>query len=69
VWFDTAGRHQESLDQELSVGQQQFTQFHRAVTSLLRTISGLDNLSGAINALEQAKESMHSGRRVPFDRS
>jgi predicted dehydrogenase len=67
VWFDAAGRHQESLDQELSIGQQQFTQFHRAVTSLLRTVSGLENLTCAIHALQQAKESMVLGRRVNLE--
>ncbi|HEY6565378.1 MAG TPA: Gfo/Idh/MocA family oxidoreductase, partial [Pirellulaceae bacterium] len=34
IWFDSAGRHQESLDTERPVGEQMLGQFHRAVTSL-----------------------------------
>ena len=34
VWFDEAGRHQESLQADRPVGEQLLSQFHRAVTSL-----------------------------------
>jgi len=39
VWFDEAGRHQESLDSERPVGEQLLTHFYRAVTSLVRRTS------------------------------
>ena len=43
VWFDTAGRHQESLESERPVGEHMLVQFHRKVTSLVRAMSGLDD--------------------------
>ena len=39
VWFDTAGRHQESLESERPVGEHMLVQFHRKVTSLVRAMS------------------------------
>ncbi len=63
VWFDNAGRHQESLDQELSIGQQQFTQFHRSTTSLVRQMAGLDDYCAAVRCLEAARKSMTQGGR------
>ena len=44
VWFDTAGRHQESLDSERPVGEQLLTHFYRSVTSLVR--QGSYNVNG-----------------------
>ncbi len=66
VWFDRAGRHQESLDTELSVGQQMFGQFHRAVTSLVCNSSDLDDACAAFHILDMAKKSMSSQARVSF---
>ena len=45
VWFNEAGRHVESLESELPVGEQLFAQFHRAVTSLYRSTDDLDKAS------------------------
>ncbi len=63
VWFDEAGRHQEALDSELSVGQQLLTQFHRAVTSLVRKMGDLEDVYRSLHALQQARHSMHTGVR------
>ena len=43
VWFDEAGRHQESLESERPVGEQLLTQFYRGVTSLVRKTSDLED--------------------------
>ncbi|NIP87129.1 MAG: Gfo/Idh/MocA family oxidoreductase [Planctomycetales bacterium] len=43
TWFDTAGRHLESLEAERPVEEQLFAQFYRAVTSLVRRQSDLED--------------------------
>jgi hypothetical protein len=43
TWFDTAGRHLESLESERPVGEELFAQFFRAVTSLVRRTSDVEN--------------------------
>ncbi len=67
IWFDEAGRHQESLDSELSVGQQLLTQFHRAVTSLLRKMGDLEDVYKSLYALEKARASMQQGGRMTLE--
>lgn len=62
TWFDEAGRHQESLESELSVGQQLLTQFHRSVTSLVRKMADLDDVCLSLNTLQTARQSMDEGR-------
>lgn len=64
VWFDEAGRHVESLETESPVGQQLLTQFHRSVTSLVRSLGSLDDAFRAASILNAAKESEQEGRRV-----
>ncbi|MBN2473898.1 MAG: Gfo/Idh/MocA family oxidoreductase [Pirellulales bacterium] len=64
VWFDEAGRHQESLDSERPVGEQLLGQFHRAVTSLLRKTRGLEDTYRALFIVQQARESHMHGRRI-----
>jgi predicted dehydrogenase len=66
VWFDEAGRHQESLDSELPVGQQLLAQFHRAVTSLVRKVGDLEDTYRALQTLESAQRSMREGIRIPL---
>ena len=66
VWFDDAGRHMESLDTELPIGQQMLTQFYRSVTSLVRNMSGLDDAYRAARILSAARESFLSGCRTPL---
>jgi hypothetical protein len=55
VWFDDAGRHQETLDTELPIGQQMLIQFHRAVASKSSFVSDLQETNDAIRILEKAK--------------
>ena len=64
VWFDTAGRHQETLDSERPVGEQMLVQFHRRVTSLVRSMSGLDDALQALRVVQAGETSQAEGRRV-----
>ena len=64
VWFDEAGRHHESLDSERPVGEQMLTHFHRAVTSLVRQASDLEDSYYAIRVVQAARQSHEEGRRV-----
>ncbi|MGD9723417.1 MAG: Gfo/Idh/MocA family protein [Pirellulales bacterium] len=57
IWFDQAGRHMESLDSERPVGEQMFAQFHRAVTSLVRNTSGLEDAYRAMLIVQAAHRS------------
>jgi predicted dehydrogenase len=63
VWFDKAGRHQESLDSERPVGEQLLSQFYRSVTSLLRNTTGLDDAYKALTVVLQARNSHGDGCR------
>ena len=64
VWFDEAGRHQESLDAERPVSERLLTQFFRAVTSLVVNTTDLDNTCRAVEILEKANRSHQEGRRL-----
>jgi predicted dehydrogenase len=64
VWFDTVGRHQESLESERPVGEQMLVQFHRRVTSLVRSMSGLDDALQALRIVQAGETSQAEGRRV-----
>jgi predicted dehydrogenase len=64
VWFDTAGRHQESLESERPVGEHMLVHFHRKVTSLVRAVSGLDDSLKAMRIVQAAATSQAEGRRV-----
>jgi predicted dehydrogenase len=64
VWFDDAGRHMESLETELPVGEQLLRQFHRTVTSLVRNMSDLNDAYRAAEVYSAAIESERAGRRV-----
>jgi predicted dehydrogenase len=66
VWFDGAGRHQETLDTELSVGQQMLSQFHRSITSLVRKANDLEDTCRALRILDLARQSTELGARVPI---
>jgi predicted dehydrogenase len=67
IWFDRAGRHQESLDSERPVGEQLLSQFHRSVTSLVRNTAGLEDAYRALAIVLAAIQSHQEGRRVPLD--
>ena len=64
VWFDEAGRHIESLDAERPVGEQMLDSFYRAVTSLVRKTSDLDDAYRALMIVQKADESHASGQRI-----
>lgn len=64
VWFDAAGRHQESLESERPVGEVMIGQFHRSVTSLLRNSAGLDDTYRALSVVLEARRSFTDGRRA-----
>lgn len=64
VWFDDAGRHQESLDSERPVGERLLTRFFRAVTSLVVNTTDLDDTCRAVDILEKATQSHKEGRRI-----
>ena len=66
IWFDEAGRHQESLESEMAVGQQLLTQFHRSVTSLVRKMGDLEDVYRSLRALQAAKQSAQERRCIPF---
>jgi predicted dehydrogenase len=64
TWFDQAGRHMESLESERPVGEQMLVQFHRAVTSLVRSASGLEDAYRALSIVLAARQSQELGSRV-----
>ena len=64
VWFDEAGRHQESLESERPVGEQLLAQFHLAVTSTGRKTCDLDDAYRALCIVQQARKSHTEGRRI-----
>ena len=67
IWFDAAGRHMESLDSERPVGEQMLSQFHRSVTSLVRSTSGLEDAYRAMHIVQQAHRSHAEGCRIKLD--
>ena len=64
VWYDEAGRHMESLEMDRPVGEQLLTQFHRAVTSLVRQTKDLDDAYAALQVVMAAQDSHEEGRRI-----
>ncbi len=64
IWFDEAGRHQESLESERPVGEQSLMQFHRAVTGQVGKTSDLEDACRALWIVEQAGKSYREGRRI-----
>lgn len=64
IWFDEAGRHLESLESERPVGEQLLTHFYRAVTSLVRKTSDLEDAYHALQIALAAQTSFREGRRV-----
>lgn len=64
IWFDEAGRHQESLESERPVGEQLLMQFYRAVTSLVSKTCSLEDACRAVRIVEQAGKSHRQGRRI-----
>lgn len=67
IWFDSAGRHMESLDTERPVDEQLLLRFHRAVTSLVQNVSSLNDAFMALSIVQAARESHETGARMFFD--
>lgn len=67
IWFDSAGRHMESLDQDRPVDEQMLVQFHRDVTSLVRRTTSLEDANQALCVVSAAMESYHQGHRYVFN--
>jgi hypothetical protein len=57
----------ESLDSERPVGEQMLSQFHRAVTSLVRSTSGLEDAYRAMLIVQKAYQSHDEGSRIALD--
>jgi hypothetical protein len=64
VWFDAAGRHQESLETERPIGEQLLMHFYRSVTSIVRRPEDLEDACRALGIVLQARRSHEEGRRV-----
>jgi predicted dehydrogenase len=64
LWFDKAGRHQESLESERAVGEMLLSYFHRSVTSLVRNPAGLEDAYRALVVVLAARRSHEEGRRI-----
>jgi predicted dehydrogenase len=64
VWFDEAGRHQESLESERPIGERLLTQFYRSVTSLVRRTRDLEDACLALRIVQAGRQSHEEGRRI-----
>ena len=64
VWFDEAGRHLESLDNERPAGELLLWQFHRQVTRFVRDTSNLQDVFSALKILALGRKSFKESRRV-----
>jgi predicted dehydrogenase len=64
IWFDAAGRHMESLEDERPVGERLMMHFYRAVTSLVRKTDDADDAHRALEIVLAARESFDSGKRM-----
>ncbi len=67
IWFDEAGQHLESLDSERPVGEQLLLHFHRAVTSLVRKTSDLEDAYRALKIVLTAQQSCDEGQRLAIE--
>ncbi len=63
TWFDKAGRNMESLESERPVGETMLAQFHRSVTSLVRSTSSLQDVYRAQTVVFEARASHRDGKR------
>ena len=57
----------ESLESERPVGEQLLSQFHRAVTSLVRKSGDLEDAYRAVQITLEAKRSFQEGGRIAID--
>lgn len=64
VWFDSAGRHQESLEADRPVDEQLLIQFHHLTTGTCRGSCDLTDAFQALRIVDLAKISHETGRRI-----
>jgi hypothetical protein len=57
----------ESLESERPVGEMMLSQFHRSVTSLVRSTSSLQDVYLAQTVVFQARASQATGRRMALE--
>jgi predicted dehydrogenase len=67
VWFDESGQHNESLELDRPVGEQMLTHFHRAVTSLVRRTSDLEDAYRALRIVSTAQKSFDQQCRLKIE--
>lgn len=67
VWFDEAGRHQETLESDVPVGELLLNQFHRSITSLVRKMGDLNDVYQNLLALTAARESVSERRAIDLN--
>ena len=69
VWFDSFGRHQESLDSERPVGEQLLIRFHQAVLHGEHPLQDWQEIRRTLEVLCGAAKSHGEGRRweLPFE--
>ncbi|QGJ70741.1 Dehydrogenase [Planctomycetales bacterium 10988] len=66
TWFDQAGRHIESLDDERPVGERLLLWYYRSVMSLVRLGKPAEDARRAIALVQEAERSHQSGERIIF---
>lgn len=64
TWFDEAGRHVESLDDERPIGERLLMQFYRNVTSFVRKANDLQDAYRALDVVLAAQLSCELGQRI-----
>lgn len=69
VWFDDAGQHTESLEEDRPIGEQLLMYFHRAVSSLVLPHANLDDAFGALSLVIAAHRSHEQGCRIELPMS
>jgi predicted dehydrogenase len=69
IWFDNAGRHLESLENDRPVGEQSLLAFYRSVTSLVRNTTGLEDAYRSLTVVTSAEQSHREGRRIELESS
>lgn len=67
IWFDDAGQHTESLEADRPVGEQLFTNFHHAVTSLVRKTNDLEDAYRARVIVGEAEKCFESRKRIALE--
>ncbi len=66
IWFDQSGQHSETLDYERPLGEQLLTQFYRAIVSLIRVSSDLNDAYRAMKIMDACRLSASNGQRISF---